>query len=69
MAQEHELMTVALQQRIGEIVSDYEGRIAATRASFTIQLQELQEQVRKLNAQIEARDKDEETVELDSGKN
>lgn len=31
----HELMIIALQQRIGEIVSQYEGTVASLRADLT----------------------------------
>ena len=35
----HELMIIALQQRIGEITSQYEGTIASLRADLTQMLE------------------------------
>lgn len=34
--QDKDLVIIALKQRIGEIVSDYEGRIATIRAEYTL---------------------------------
>jgi hypothetical protein len=35
LSTKHELMIIALQQRIGEIVAQYEGTIASLRADLT----------------------------------
>ena len=40
MADKAELIITALQQRIGEIVSNYETQIAILRAEITYQMQE-----------------------------
>jgi hypothetical protein len=42
-----DLMITALQQRIGEIVSNYETQIALLRAELTIQAQAADESVQK----------------------
>jgi sRNA-binding carbon storage regulator CsrA len=43
MADKAELVITALQQRIGEIVSNYETQIAILRAELTQQMQEKEE--------------------------
>ena len=43
MADKAELVITALQQRIGEIVSNYETQIAILRAEITQQIQEKEE--------------------------
>lgn len=43
MAEKVELVITALQQRIGEIVSDYETKIAILRAEITQMVQEKEE--------------------------
>ena len=43
MAEKAELVITALQQRIGEIVSNYETQIAILRAELTQQMQAAQE--------------------------
>jgi len=43
MAEKAELIITALQQRIGEIVSNYETQIAILRAEITQQMQATQE--------------------------
>jgi hypothetical protein len=43
MADKAELIITALQQRIGEIVSNYETQIAVLRAEFTQQMQAKEE--------------------------
>jgi flagellar biosynthesis chaperone FliJ len=43
MADKAELVITALQQRIGEIVSNYETQIAILRAEITQQMQNMEE--------------------------
>lgn len=43
MADKAELIITALQQRIGEIVSNYETQIAILRAEITQQMEEFEE--------------------------
>lgn len=45
MVEKAELIITALQQRIGEIVSNYETQIAILRADFTQQMQANQEKI------------------------
>ena len=44
MTTKHDLVITALQQRIGEIVANYETQIAILRADFTIKVQEQEDQ-------------------------
>lgn len=44
MTTKHELIITALQQRIGEIVANYETQIAVLRADFTMKVQEQDDQ-------------------------
>lgn len=48
----HELMIVALQQRMGEMVSQYEGTIASLRADLT-QMMEVNNILSKSSTTIE----------------
>jgi hypothetical protein len=48
----HELMIMALQQRIGEIVSQYEGTVASLRADLT-QMMEVNNILSKSSTAIE----------------
>ena len=47
MTTKHELIITALQQRIGEIVANYETQIAILRADLTINAQNQGEQSRE----------------------
>jgi hypothetical protein len=49
-----QLKALALKQRIGEITSDYEDRLAETRADFTIQYNALQDTISQQAALIES---------------
>ena len=48
-----QLKGLALKQRIGEITSDYEDRIADMRAEFTQQVGAMQDALREQETQIE----------------
>jgi hypothetical protein len=48
----HELMIMALQQRIGEIVSQYEGTVASLRADLT-QMMEVNNILSKSSTTVE----------------
>ena len=48
MANKAELVITALQQRIGEIVSNYETQIAILRAEITQQIQEKEEKEKSI---------------------
>lgn len=48
-----QLKVVALKQRIGEIVSEYEESIAGMRADFTQQLESMQEYVESQQKRIQ----------------
>ena len=54
MSQKAELVIAALQQRIGELVSNYETQIAILRADITALIQEREEQVKQDNEKKEA---------------
>jgi folate-binding Fe-S cluster repair protein YgfZ len=54
MSQKAELVITALQQRIGELVSNYETQIAILRADITALIQEREEQVKQDNEKKEA---------------
>jgi hypothetical protein len=56
MSNQEQLISVALQQRIGELVSEYERRMAELRAAYTVNMTELQGQVRDLTEKLEAKD-------------
>lgn len=49
MQDKAELMITALQQRIGELASDYETRIAMLRAEITILMNEKDQREKELN--------------------
>jgi hypothetical protein len=49
MQDKAELMIAALQQRIGELASDYETKIAMLRAEITILLNEKDQREKELN--------------------
>lgn len=54
MAEKAELVIVALQQRIGEIVSNYETQIAILRADYTKALEQIENAKRESDAKFEA---------------
>jgi hypothetical protein len=54
MADKAELVITALQQRIGEIVSNYETQIAILRADYTNITEQLNNQKKEDDAKIEA---------------
>jgi hypothetical protein len=56
MPQKAELVITALQQRIGEIVSNYETQIAILRAEITELVQEKEEAARKQDEKNQAID-------------
>ena len=49
MAEKAELVITALQQRIGELASDYETKIAMLRAEVTILINEKDQREKELN--------------------
>ncbi len=49
MQDKAELMITALQQRIGELASDYETKIAMLRAEITILVNEKEQREKELN--------------------
>ena len=54
MAEKAELVITALQQRIGEIVSNYETQIAILRADYTNVLEQLNKNETDKDAKFEA---------------
>jgi hypothetical protein len=54
MAEKAELVILALQQRIGEIVSNYETQIAILRADYTKALEQIDNTKREADAKLEA---------------
>lgn len=54
MADKAELVILALQQRIGEIVSNYETQIAILRADYTKALEQLENTKKEKDAKFEA---------------
>jgi hypothetical protein len=54
MAEKAELVITALQQRIGEIVSNYETQIAILRADYTKALEQIENAKREADAKFEA---------------
>lgn len=54
MADKAELVITALQQRIGEIVSNYETQIAILRADYTNITEQLNQQKKEEDAKLEA---------------
>lgn len=54
MADKAELVILALQQRIGEIVSSYETQIAILRADYTNALEQLESTKKEKDAKFEA---------------
>jgi predicted transcriptional regulator len=54
MANKAELVITALQQRIGEIVSNYETQIAILRAELTQHIENINEQEKENNNKLEA---------------
>jgi hypothetical protein len=54
MADKAELVITALQQRIGEIVSNYETQIAILRADYTNITEQLNNQKKEDDAKLEA---------------
>jgi hypothetical protein len=54
MAEKAELVITALQQRIGEIVSNYETQIAILRADYTNVLEELNKTKKEKDDKLEA---------------
>jgi|Laugresu1bdmlbdd_1035124.scaffolds.fasta_scaffold129836_2 hypothetical protein len=54
MAEKAELVILALQQRIGEIVSNYETQIAILRADYTKALEQIDNTKREADAKFEA---------------
>jgi len=54
MAEKAELVILALQQRIGEIVSNYETQIAILRADYTKTLEQIDNTKREADAKFEA---------------
>ena len=53
MTIKNELIITALQQRIGELVANYETQMAALRAEFTIKVQEQENQNLLFNDNID----------------
>lgn len=51
-AQKDALKVVALNQRLAEIVAEYENKIADLRAEFTIIINEMNEQTTSLQAEV-----------------
>jgi len=62
MSNQEQLISVALQQRIGELVSEYERRMAELRAAYTVNMTQLQGQVKDLTEKLEAKDEPAETT-------
>jgi hypothetical protein len=56
MSDKAQLVVTALQQRIGEIVSNYETQIAILRADYTNVLEELNKKERESDAKFEAKE-------------
>jgi hypothetical protein len=54
MADKAQLVITALQQRIGEIVSNYETQIAILRADYTNAMEQLNNKEREADAKLEA---------------
>jgi hypothetical protein len=54
MAEKAELVILALQQRIGEIVSNYETQIAILRADYTKALEQIDNTKKEADAKFEA---------------
>jgi hypothetical protein len=54
MADKAQLVITALQQRIGEIVSNYETQIAILRADYTNAMEQLNNKEREADAKVEA---------------
>jgi hypothetical protein len=54
MSEKAELVIMALQQRIGEIVSNYETQIAILRADYTKALEEVNNIKKEQDAKFEA---------------
>ena len=52
-AQKDALKVVALNQRVAEIVAEYENKVADLRAEFTLIINEMNEQTTSLQAEIE----------------
>jgi hypothetical protein len=53
MADKAELVILALQQRIGEIVSNYETQIAILRADYTKALEQIENNKKEKDAKLE----------------
>lgn len=49
-----QLKSLALKQRIGEITSNYEDRVADLRADFTLHIEGMQDRISAQEAQIES---------------
>lgn len=54
MTEKVELVVAALQQRIGELVSNYETQIAILRADLTQVVEQINQQKQEENGKIEA---------------
>ena len=54
MSNKAELIITALQQRIGELVSNYETQIAILRAEYTAVTEQLSNNEREADAKLEA---------------
>jgi hypothetical protein len=54
MTEKVELVVTALQQRIGEIVSNYETQIAILRADLTQVIEQINQQKQEENGKLEA---------------
>lgn len=53
MADKAELVIMALQQRMGELVSNYETQIAILRADYTRALEEIENSKKEKDAKVE----------------
>jgi hypothetical protein len=56
MSDKVQLVVTALQQRIGEIVSNYETQIAILRADYTNALEELNKKEKESDDKLEAKE-------------